>query len=603
MSRLRFAVVPALLALAVLLLTGFGNDLPFWSQWARNPQHTGRVEIDGQPLNKKHADIIYDQFVDQEKAENYNLYGEDVLTAHYQSTLIDGDSSYMLEKTGSYNSCNPVGQWYYGSNCGPNTWNSMYWNVVRWDWQGGDPVHAWMFQTDWTPPRNATNIYIGATGLLGWEPVFHPAITSQYLYVPGAAGTIWKVNKLTGKSMANINPFAGITINTSQTYVSSPLSIDEAGDVYYNVIELADTANPWQDSDIAGAWLVKVRSDNSSSIVTYATLVPDAPPAQSTGCPSTFYSLIAAEASLPWPPTPDAVPPTQLCGSQRPPVNLAPAIAPDGTIYTASLAHRDNQVTYLIAVNPDLTLKWDVSMMHRFTDGCGVLLPIAPEGVTDMANSCRHGATVGIDPSTNAKGSGYLQDQASSSPVVLPDGSIVLGVTDDYNFGRGHLVHFDTQGNYLDAYTFGWDTTPAVYEHDGTYSLVVKDNHYPEPAYCFFTNNPVCTAVPARYYVSQIDSNMNVEWSFQNSTIDATHPDGYEWCVNAPVVDKRGIVYLTSEDGSIYSVPQGHTGVFRDPLQKLFLLEALGAAYTPMSLGEDGKEYSQNDGNLFVVGR
>jgi hypothetical protein len=39
------------------------------------------------------------------------------------------------------------------------------------------------------------------------------------------------------------------------------------------------------------------------------------------------------------------------------------------------------------------------------------------------------------------------------------------------------------------------------------------------------------------------------------------------------------------------------------PHQKIFLKEALGAAYTPLSIGGDGKVYSQNDGHLFVVGR
>ncbi len=74
-------------------------------------------------------------------------------------------------------------------------------------------------------------------------------------------------------------------------------------------------------------------------------------------------------------------------------------------------------------------------------------------------------------------------------------------------------------------------------------------------------------------------------------------------CVNAPVIDSRGLVYVTSEDGHVYSLPQGHKGVFTKPHQKIFLLEALGAAYTPLSIGEDGKVYSQNDGHLFVVGQ
>jgi len=73
--------------------------------------------------------------------------------------------------------------------------------------------------------------------------------------------------------------------------------------------------------------------------------------------------------------------------------------------------------------------------------------------------------------------------------------------------------------------------------------------------------------------------------------------------VNAPAVDSNGVVYVTSEDGHIYSLPQGHSGVFTKPLRKIFLKEALGAAYTPLSIGADGKIYSQNDGNLFLVGK
>ena len=73
--------------------------------------------------------------------------------------------------------------------------------------------------------------------------------------------------------------------------------------------------------------------------------------------------------------------------------------------------------------------------------------------------------------------------------------------------------------------------------------------------------------------------------------------------MNAPAIDSKGVVYITSEDGHIYSVPQGHKGVFTKWRQKIFLKEALGAAYTPLSIGDDGKVYSQNDGRLFVVGR
>jgi outer membrane protein assembly factor BamB len=69
-----------------------------------------------------------------------------------------------------------------------------------------------------------------------------------------------------------------------------------------------------------------------------------------------------------------------------------------------------------------------------------------------------------------------------------------------------------------------------------------------------------------------------------------------------PAVDANGNVYVTSEDGNLYVLPQGHTGVFTTPSENLFLNLAVGAAYTPLSIGPDGKLYTQNDGHLFVIG-
>lgn len=74
-------------------------------------------------------------------------------------------------------------------------------------------------------------------------------------------------------------------------------------------------------------------------------------------------------------------------------------------------------------------------------------------------------------------------------------------------------------------------------------------------------------------------------------------PNSFEWCVNAPVIDKKGIVYANSEDGNLFAIKQGRT-----LKQKIFQQLAIGAAYTPASMGGDGKIYSQNDGHLFVVG-
>jgi hypothetical protein len=43
-------------------------------------------------------------------------------------------------------------------------------------------------------------------------------------------------------------------------------------------------------------------------------------------------------------------------------------------------------------------------------------------------------------------------------------------------------------------------------------------------------------------------------------------------------------------------------GVSAGSKQKMFLKQAIGAAYTPLSIGADGKLYVQNAGHLLVVG-
>jgi outer membrane protein assembly factor BamB len=100
-----------------------------------------------------------------------------------------------------------------------------------------------------------------------------------------------------------------------------------------------------------------------------------------------------------------------------------------------------------------------------------------------------------------------------------------------------------------------------------------------------------------------------MEWSFQNTnhqsctrnpdgtvTCQTTNPNGFEWCVNAAVVDVNGVVYANSEDGNLYAISQG--GVLK---QNIFQNLAIGAAYTPASMDNSGRIYSQNDGFLFVV--
>jgi outer membrane protein assembly factor BamB len=339
--------------------------------------------------------------------------------------------------------------------------------------------------------------------------------------------------------------------------------------------------------------------------------------------------------TVPWPPSPSAQPPLIACGGQRPGLNIAPAIGLDGTIYTGSRAHRADRYAYLVAVNPDLSLKWAASLRDRINDGCGVLVPKATVDNPIQRGKCRYNAPTGVDPETNQVPAGRIIDPGTSSPTVLPDGNILFGAYTRYNIARGHTFKFSTAGGFLGSYDFGWDDTMAVFQHDGTYSIAMKDNHYDEEAgfYCntpgtpvsqggdpSFVPNVVCdfTGIPAGpFYITQVNKDLVAEWKFLSTETrtcrrnadgsvtcvdDGTHPNGFEWCINAPAVDRNGNVYVESEDGNLYVLDQGHSGVFTTPRSKLFLNFAVGAAYTPFSIDPEGRLYSQNNGHLFVVG-
>ena len=561
---------------------------PWWGQWGQNPEHRGFVRVKAEPLNRILADVVYDPFTLLEENDP-NAYGG--LLAHYQTPLLADDDVFMEFKTGTYTTL--------------LTWGTQTWGEERLSWTGSQLVHAWSFSSDWKPVPFS---FFGDVGP-GWEPVFHGVVTHDAIFLPGFGGSVWKLNRRTGAALAHIRPF-GNTVDANQ-YVVGPLSADQYGNVYYNVLKLVANAgpvDPWSVDNL-GSWLVKISEDGTAQAVDWATLVPGTPAATDQCAHSFDYS------TLPWPPSPTAIAPTAPCGTERPPVNTTPAIADDGTIYELSRAGNNSRWSYLVAINPDLTPKWVASFRQLFHDGCDVELP--PSGTPD---GCRGGSTPGIDPAENLPGSGRALDDSTSAPVVAPDGSIFVGTYSRYNYAQGHLLHYSRKGKLLNFFHFGWDTTPAVYRHDDTYSVITKENRYQDlGSYC---NDPVACpsdrdmynpANPVKYLLTQLSPGLKTEWSWQNTNQltcnrdtngqitcinTGTQPDGFEWCVNAPAVDSKGTVYGASEDGFLYAIGQG--GVLK---QKIFTRLAIGAAYTPMAIDDNGRVYTQNQGELFVIGR
>lgn len=580
-----------------LLLTGAARAQVWWPEWALNPQHTGQVSVAGQPLNHILATVVYDPLVPAEMAANGNQ-----LLAHYQVPLIDSSTIYMEFKSGTYNK---------------NTYSTEQWGENAFQWQNGALVQTWSFVSDWTAPGSQADF---------WEPVFHAVLANGFLYVPGAGGTLFKLDTRTGAVITRINPF-GAKIDPTIIVAGVPTT-DGKGNLYYNAIQQfnSGTGISFYAHDIVDSWLVKIAPDDSAATVSYSVLVAStASGSLPSPKPDDPCLTIFSTKDLPWPPSPTALPPTSPCGTMRPALNAAPAIAPDGTIYTVTRAHLLTSSRYagIAAVYPNLTPKWWTSLRDRLNDGCnndqgtfpGALLP-----ASGTPGGCRSGSTPGVDPAQNTRPGARVLDDASSSITVAPDGSILYGAYTRYDFARGHLMKFDSTGQFLAAYSFGWDSTPAIYSHDGTYSIVIKDNEYGGgPNFGSYCN--VDSFCPPRnngpFFITQLDSNLNVQWKFQNTNnqrctrnadgsitcVPNTSGNqwqniGFEWCINAPVIDKQGVVYANSEDGNLYAIRQGGT-----LKQNLFLDLALGAAYTPLAIGPDGTIYTENKGTLFAVGK
>ncbi len=560
-----------LVAVCFLALLSISAQAQSWLQWGANARHDGATAVAGRRLDRIEQEVVIDP-----NAGMMEILSGDELLAHYPVAIVDGDDVVLLRKGGFINDLAAR--------------ETQTWSVVDMRRANGQLVARWTYPSDWKPVPFGTP---------KWEPVYHPAISADAVWAPGAGGTVDKVSRDTGVRIQRFSPF-GTSVNRS-IFVCGPLTIDDGGNVYYNVIQLASP--PW-NTDPLNSWLVRIGADGTITKATFASLTPNAP------APNDQCTTVFDNDQLPWPPSRNAAAPSSRCGAQRPGMNVAPAVAPDGTVYTISRAHLNSRWGFLIAANADLTPKWATSLRNRFQDGCDVLLP--PSGTP---GGCRAGSMTGVDPFDNQEGSGAVNDDGTSSPVVTPDGKILYGSSSRYNYAQGHLMMFSSDGRFLGAYPWGWDLTPGVYRHATTYSIVLKENHYSLGSYC--DDESVCPsdrtsntpADPEAYYITQLDASLKPEWKFRNTNTlscerltDGSlqcfddHPYGFEWCVNAVAVDGRGVVYANSEDGNLYAIGQG--GVLDS---SIFLRLAIGAAYTPTSIGPDGRVYTQNDGDLFVI--
>lgn len=269
----------------------------------------------------------------------------------------------------------------------------------------------------------------------------------------------------------------------------------------------------------------------------------------------------------------------------KPAANCAPALSPNGrTLYIAVNTARTSgqtQVGYLLALDSEtLATKAAVAL---------------------------------LEPATSQRAS--VNDNATSSPAVGPDGDVYYGVLDRsgtaYHNSRGWLLHFDaTLATARTPGSFGWDNTPSIvpaalvpsYTGTSTYLLMCKYNNY-LGAGSGNGDNKVAILDP---FASQADPILPAV-SVMREVLTKSGPTPEpgvglpavrEWCINTCAVDVPGkCILANSSDGYLYRWDLT-TNTFS---QRISLIPGILEAYTPTAIAADGSVLAIQNAVLYCV--
>jgi hypothetical protein len=218
------------------------------------------------------------------------------------------------------------------------------------------------------------------------------------------------------------------------------------------------------------------------------------------------------------------------------------------------------------------------------------------------------------DPVSNS--GARVPDDATSSPMVAPDGDVYFGVLGNPNNGfRGYLLRFS--GDLTTTKTpghFGWDYTPGIvpasmvpsYTGTSSYLLFCKYNNYVSNDGSGGNGiNRVAIldpndTQPRPGAVTEMREVMTVI-GFTRDDRGGSFPFAVkEFCINAPAVNPpTKSVFFDSEDGHLYRWNLETNSID----QAVTLSPGIGQPYVPTVIGPDGTVYTLNGGNFFAIGR
>ncbi|MDB6064087.1 MAG: hypothetical protein JWR26_295 [Pedosphaera sp.] len=285
--------------------------------------------------------------------------------------------------------------------------------------------------------------------------------------------------------------------------------------------------------------------------------------------------------------------------------------------------------TYVLAgaASGDSLVSRDCDNSAPALSGDGGTLYVAAKG-----NSDSYGYLLGLDATNlstkfrtrlldprNTNGA-VLDDRATASPMVGPDGDVFMGVVDNPNNNwRGYLLHFsaDLQTRKPPG-GFGWDYTAGIvpsnmlpgYNGSSPYLIFSKYNNY---AYAGVDGNGINKIALLDPGATQLDPHpsatglveMRELLTVPGCTPDpgnagTTHPYAVrEWCVNTSALNPAThSIIAPSEDGNVY-----RWDLAANSLAEVYTIgPGISEPYVPTCIGPDGTVFTINGSKLFALG-
>ena len=223
----------------------------------------------------------------------------------------------------------------------------------------------------------------------------------------------------------------------SRTYVTSPITIDANGNLYYNVLRWRRT-NPWT-TDISDAWLVKIAPDGTAIARGYSRSCR-MHPRRPTSAPAEFPSSALPVAAV----------------AERGAGVAAVRIAARGHQPRAG-GRRGRHGLHRLA----RASEHPVGMARRgesrpHAEVVVVAAQPLPRRLQRAApaerapGGCRAGATTGVDPADNQPGSGGVNDNSTRPRWLLRTARSITARTRRYNYSQGHMMRSRRRAQFLE---------------------------------------------------------------------------------------------------------------------------------------------------------